>query len=85
MDKVGLGEEKGLVAAVSVKVLRIVYPVIVVKPARCSLGFCFVADSEVSAPQITSNIGNSFVQLLTTRAVLIALEPTGEGGEIGCI
>jgi hypothetical protein len=44
-----------------------------------------LTESEVSGPQITSNIGKSLVQLLTTKAVLIALGPTGEGGAIGCI
>ena len=50
-----------------------------------SPGFVVVTVSEDSGFQMTSNIGKSFVQLLTSRAVLITLGPTGEGGEIGCI
>ncbi|KAI2293176.1 hypothetical protein LOZ03_002311 [Ophidiomyces ophidiicola] len=39
---------------------------------------------EESGFQITSNMGNSFVQLLTRSAVLIALGVAGGGGAAGC-
>ena len=38
----------------------------------------------LSDPQMTRRIGKSFVQLLTRRAVLMALGLAGEGGEGGC-
>lgn len=41
--------------------------------------------SVVSGLQITSRIGNSFVQLLTRSAVLIEFGLAGEGGGMGSI
>lgn len=39
--------------------------------------------AEPSGPQITNKIGNSFAQLLTSSAVLIALGLAGDGGGRG--
>lgn len=79
-------KEEETIAALAVRVLPIISVVVEGEEARWLLsGFAVLTESDGSGPQITSSIGKSFVQLLTNRAVLIALGPTGDGGDIGCI